>query len=105
MSIFPILFSWRLTVILPSFYNLDILESMKVNMHRQGGDSQFVLMNLDISAKVNDDYDDDSSDGSENERNNYEEEDSNNFEEDEIEIQFGNESLNDMLATFHGDKA
>ena len=100
ISIFPILFSWRLTVLLPIFYDIDVLDKMKVNFQRQGGRS-FILMDRG-NVEVNADDDDGDDDGDDDDDYDSQEEGSGSSYEQEVEI--GNESLIDMLATFHGEK-
>ena len=73
---------------------------MKVNFQRQGGRS-FILMDRG-NVEVNADDDDGDDDGDDDDDYDSQEEGSGSSYEQEVEI--GNESLIDMLATFHGEK-
>ena len=91
---FPVFFSWRLTVLLPQFYNADILDRMRVNVPGLSREGQFpmVPVYIDPTIGTEDEMDDNTDDQGSSEEDD---------EEDEDDAVIDDEVLNDMLAEYH----
>lgn len=96
----PFLFSWRLTVLLPTLYGPDILERMNVGIPEVAPERQFVLMDIDPTS-----IDDFEGEGSGDE-DDYEEgmDDSSEGSSGDEDVEIPNEDVNEMLEEYQNKK-
>lgn len=101
LSILPFLFSWRLAVLLPTFYTPDILEKMNISLPQIAPDRQFVMMDVDPTDI------DDFEGGSEDADGSFDASDGESSEDDDSsdsDVELSDEGVNEMLEEYQSRK-